>query len=95
MNKDKKKINPLYIKDANLVMCSLVTNILLLHWLNHYQNSFTKFVVILIEICSVLGITFGLIICAGWLVAIYTKNVIYIENKPQGKGNNKNGNDNH
>lgn len=95
MNNNKKKINPLYIKDANLVMCNLVINIILLYWLSKYQNSFTKFATVLTELCSILGIAFGVIICCGWIVAIYTKNVIYIETNPKEKGNNKDGNDNH
>jgi hypothetical protein len=44
--------------------------------------------------CAILGIIFGLIICAGWIVAICTNNVIYIEQKQPKKGDQDGSNSN-
>ena len=96
MSKQKKKINPLYIKDANFIMFNLLLNMVCLYGLSYFhENKVAYFFTIITYICIGFCFLFGTIICIGWIIAIATKNVVYIEVKPKEKETNKNGNDNH
>ena len=96
MAKQKKKINPLYIKDANFVLANILLNMTCLYGLSYFHESKVAYVFTVISyICMTLCLLFGIIICIGWIVAIVTKNVVYIEVKPKEKETDKNGNDNH
>jgi hypothetical protein len=95
MNNEKKNINPLYIKDANVVMFGLTIDILILIAILESTGKFSEAIRIITYSCITFGLIFGLIICGGWIVAICTKNVVYYEPKPKMKGKDNNGNDNH
>lgn len=95
--KDKStKINPLYIKDADWVMTNLTINSLIIYFVmtKMEESELSSFIVNITLFCSILGIIFGLIICAGWLVAVYTQKVLYIEANPKKKGKDNGSNNN-
>lgn len=91
---NKSKINPLIIKDANWVLANVVCNALILFFLSTKmeESGCSRFLINLTVCCQFLCILVGLVICAGWIVAVATKNVIYMEPSKDKKGNN-NGND--
>ena len=92
--KDKNRINPLLIKDANTIMFHLTINIsIMLIALNCFEESrITNFIIYTSYACVILGLLFGIIICIGWIVAIATKQVIFVDKN--NKKDNNNGNDN-
>lgn len=94
--KNKPKIHPLQIKEANLVLTNLVIDVCILYYIGSSMESsnFAYWIKVITTFCTVLGIVFGILICCGWLVAIVTKNVFVIESKPQQQKDPKNGNDN-
>ena len=88
---DKEKtivIHPLFIKDANMVMFWLTTNLLILFYLvEHFKdNKLYDFVVNLTRFSMILGFIHGILILGGWLVALSFGKVTYITNKPKEKG---------
>lgn len=95
MNK-KSKINPLFIKDANWVLTNATINAIILFFLSTKmeESGLSKFLITITTICQILCVAFGIIICIGWIVAIYTKNVMYIEPSKNEKGKDNGSNNN-
>ena len=88
----KRKINPLYIKDANFVMISMLINLCILYYILHKCTESNVFTILTVITCitTAFCFAFSFLILIGWFIACITGNVVYVENKQKTEEKGKN-----